>query len=164
VDAARLLGLPFMCAHTVADNCVARFLGDLFAKEKPYRLKDVTDLLMQLPEYQSASRTFAGPCLFAGDPNRRAGKILLEMTGGTSGNKDIFASLEAAGVSTLVSMHQSEAHLKVAKEHHLNVVIAGHIASDTLGVNLLLDGIEKASGQKLDVVEASGFIRNSRLG
>lgn len=162
VDSARLLGIPFMCAHTVADNCVATYLGNLFAQERPYRLKDLLDLLMKIPEYQRASRTFAGPCLFAGDPQRRAGKILLEMTGGTSGNKEVFASLEAAGVSTIVSMHQSEAHLKAAKEHHLNVVIAGHIASDTLGVNLLLDGIEKASGESLDVIEASGFVRVSR--
>ena len=61
VDAARLLGLPYMCAHTVADNCVATFLGERFAKEKPYRLKDVVDSLMQLPEYQTASRNFSGP-------------------------------------------------------------------------------------------------------
>ena len=87
---------------------------------------------------------------------------MLQMTGGTEGSKELCASLETAGVSTLVSMHLTEGHLKAAKDHHLNVVIAGHIASDNLGVNLLLDGIEKLSSENLDVIEASGFVRVSR--
>jgi len=39
-------------------------------------------------------------------------------------------------------------------------VIAGHIASDSLGLNLLLDEIEKSG--KLNVIPASGFVRISR--
>lgn len=162
VDAARLLGIPYMCAHTVADNCVATYLGKRFDEARPYRLKEVVESLMQLPEYQAASRIGAGPRIIAGDANRRAGRIMLEMTGGTEGSKEIFASLEASGVSTLVSMHLTEAHLKAAKEHHLNVVIAGHIASDNLGVNLLLDGIQRMSGETLSILEASGFVRVQR--
>jgi hypothetical protein len=42
----------------------------------------------------------------------------------------------------------------------LNVVVAGHIASDTLGLNLLLDEVEK--GGALDIVGASGFERIRR--
>src|SRR5512137_725552 len=34
VDAARLLGLPLVCVHTPADNCVNTYLTALFAKEK----------------------------------------------------------------------------------------------------------------------------------
>jgi hypothetical protein len=41
-------------------------------------------------------------------------------------------------------------------------VIAGHISSDTLGLNLLLDRVEKASGEKLEVINCSGFRRISR--
>ena len=40
VDVARLLDLPFMCAHTPADNHVANFLQNLFQKSirKDFRL------------------------------------------------------------------------------------------------------------------------------
>jgi len=40
-------------------------------------------------------------------------------------------------------MHLSEEHFKNAKDEQINIVIAGHIASDTLGLNLLLDELEK---------------------
>ena len=34
-------------------------------------------------------------------------------------------------------MHISEEHRKEAEKSHLNVVVAGHISSDNLGLNLL---------------------------
>lgn len=89
VDAARLLQIPYMCAHTAADNCVATFLANTFDEKKPYRVKDVVDILMEIPEYAAASALFAGPRVVSGDPSRRAGKIMLEMTGGTEGSKEI---------------------------------------------------------------------------
>jgi hypothetical protein len=57
-------------------------------------------------------------------------------------------------------MHLSEDHRKEAEKHHLHVVIAGHISSDTLGLNLLLDAIE--SRGPLEVVACSGFKRIKR--
>jgi hypothetical protein len=42
----------------------------------------------------------------------------------------------------------------------IHVAIAGHISSDTLGLNLLLDAMEKRG--PLTVVECSGFKRIRR--
>jgi len=57
-------------------------------------------------------------------------------------------------------MHLSEDHRKEAEKNHLNVIIAGHISSDTLGLNLLLDEISKDNS--LEIIECSGFKRFSR--
>ena len=43
-----------------------------------------------------------------------------------------------------------------------HVVIAGHISSDTLGLNLLLDNIEKYAKQDFEVIACSGFTRIKR--
>lgn len=82
------------------------------------------------------------------------------MTGGTEGSKDIYERFAAAGVSTLVGMHLGEEALEKARKANLNVVIAGHVASDTLGLNLLFDEIEKDG--PLEFVPASGFERIRR--
>ena len=161
-DAARLLGLAMLCTHTVADNMVGDFLEKLLAQEKPQRLRDVLDVLLELPEYKHAMTLGAGPRIISGNPNRKTGRFMLEMTGGTEGHPDIFTSLESSGVNTLVSMHLTEGHLKNAKKHHLNVVIAGHIASDTLGMNLLIDAIEQHAGETFETLDTSGFKRFSR--
>lgn len=162
VDAARLLNIPFMCMHTPADNHVYRFLDALFKQEKPRFVKDIIKILMTIPEYQIAGKFNTGPRIILGSPKRAVGKILLEMTGGTEGPKDVFDKLYTAGVRTLVSMHLSEEHFKKVKNTNLNVVIAGHISSDTLGLNLLLDKLEKTTKQPFHVVSCSGFTRIKR--
>ena len=160
VDAARLLKLPYMCMHTPADNHVYCFLKRLMEKTKPKTVRDIINILLDIPEYSEARKNMTGPCILLGSPNRKAGKILFEMTGGTEGPKEVFDKLYKAGVRTLVSMHLSDEHMKKAKDANLNVVIAGHISSDTLGLNLLLDGIEKK--ERLEVISCSGFKRIRR--
>lgn len=160
VDTARLLDIPFMCCHTPADNHVVTFLQKLLDKKKPESLKDIIDFLRDIPEYQQASLIDAGPKIVNGAPKSKAGKIFVDMTGGTEGSKEIFDNLSQAGVGTVVAMHISEDHLKKAKEAKVNMVIAGHISSDTLGLNLLLDKIEKKG--KVKVYNCSGFYRIKR--
>ena len=159
-DVARLLDIPFMCMHTPTDNMVATFLQKTFDKKEPDTLDDIMKILKTIPEYREASKNNAGPKILLGSGNRSAGRIFVDMTGGTEGAKDIFESLVNAGVSTVVGMHLSEAHRKKAEKYHMNVVIAGHISSDNLGINLMLDEIQKKG--KLNVIACSGFWRYSR--
>jgi len=160
VDVARLLGIPFVCLHTPADNMVAAYLQDAFERKKPDRLRDVLAILKEIPEYREAIKNNAGPKIILGAGDQRSGKVFVDMTGGTEGSKDIMERLSHSGVGTIVAMHLSEDHRKEAKKHHIHVVIAGHISSDALGVNLLLDRIE--SSGPLQVVECSGFKRIKR--
>ncbi len=160
VDAARLLGFPMMCSHTVADNMVYTYVKEIMDRKKPDTVGDVIDLLMEIPEYQEGKKLGAGPRLFAGNKENRAGKIAVtEMTGGTSGAKEMFEKMSHAGIGTIIGMHMGEDHRKEAEKHHLNVVIAGHMASDSLGMNLLLDEIEKKG---VEIIPVSGLIRVSR--
>lgn len=160
VDAARLLGLPFMSAHTVADNCVCRFLQNLMNKRKPKTLGDVLKILLQIPEYRSAAKNKTGPKILIGDAKKKAGKILVDMTGGTEGSKEIFGRLSQLGINTIIAMHLSEEHFAKIKGEHINVIIAGHIASDAVGLNLLLDKLEKFG--KFEIIGCSGFQRIKR--
>ena len=162
VDAARLVDIPFMCMHTPADNHVSAFLNKLMKVRRPKKVKDIVNILLAIPEYKNAARdTFTGPRIVSGSPNRGAGKVIFEMTGGTEGPRGALDKLYKAGVRTVVSMHISEDHLKKAKEVGLNIVIAGHISSDSLGLNLLLDRIEKV--EELEVIGCAGFKRIKRI-
>jgi len=156
-DAARLLDMPFMCVHTPADNHAASFIENLMQKEKPKKVEGILDILAGIPEYKEAAGENSGPRIILGNPRRAVGKIFVEMTGGTEGPKEAYDKMYKRGIRTLVSMHLSEEHFKKVKDANLNVVIAGHISSDTLGLNLLLDRIEKE--EKLETINCSGFRR-----
>lgn len=162
VDAAKLLDIPFMSAHTVADNQVASYLQDLFDNRKPRALGEVLKILTDIPEYKYAAKNYVGPTILCGSKDSRAGRVFVDMTGGTEGAKEILEKLSNSGVGTMVCMHMSEEHFRLAEKNNLRVVIAGHISSDNLGLNLLLDEAEKEFGE-IKVIECSGFRRFSRL-
>jgi putative NIF3 family GTP cyclohydrolase 1 type 2 len=160
VDAARLLGIAYACIHTPADNLVSTHLQSLFDSEQPARIRDVLRLLKEIPEYREAAKINAGPRLFVGADDQRCGRIFVKMTGGTSGAKETIERLSQSGVGTMVCMHMSDDHRKEAEKHHLRVVIAGHMASDNIGLNLLLDAVGRHGS--LEVLECSGFRRITR--
>jgi len=160
-DAARLLNIPMLVAHTVADNHVVSFLQKGIDKLKPRYIKDITKFLKNQPEYAYAEKLGSGPFILAGNENSRCGKVFVDMTGGTEGPSEALQKLADAGIGTIVCMHLSEKGFEAAEKAGLNVIIAGHIASDNLGINLLLDGLEKKLG-KLNYIECSGFRRFKR--
>lgn len=163
IDAAKLLGMDIMCCHTPSDNLVANYLE----KEIKKQLKNIEtvgellDLLKKIPEYKEAMKYKAGPRLFTGKESNYAGKIALtEITGGTEGSKEIYQHFAAAGIGTIVGMHIKEDNRLEAEKSHINIVIAGHMSSDSIGMNLFLDELVKRG---IEVITCSGLIRYSRL-
>ncbi|MFH1820607.1 MAG: NGG1p interacting factor NIF3 [Candidatus Nealsonbacteria bacterium] len=161
VDAARLLNFNLICIHTPCDNLAADFLKEKIGAVNPERIEDLMKLLKEIPEYQEAAKISVGPKIFVGSEDNRCGKIALtEITGGTEGSPKLYEKMSQAGIGTTIAMHQSEEHRKEAEAANLNVVIAGHISSDSLGVNLFLDELEK---QGVEIIPCSGLTRVSRL-
>lgn len=159
VDAARVLGIPFMCVHSAADNNVAGFLQKLMDHREPETLKDIIDILKEIPEYRESAKNQSPPMVYAGKEKNRAGKVMVSMAGGTSGPEKIFESLARAGVGTVLMMHIPEKNRLEAEKHHVNVVVAGHMASDSLGMNLFLDELEERG---VGIRTCSGLLRHSR--
>ena len=157
VDAAKLMKMSLINVHTPCDNLAAKFLKNLIEERKPERIEELVDLLKEIPEYREAMKIGAGPKIFVGGPENRCGKIALtEITGGTEGSPKLYEKMAQAGIGTIVGMHISEEHKKEAENAHLNVVIAGHISSDSLGMNIFLDELEKRG---IEIIPCSGLIR-----
>ena len=161
VDAAKLLAMAFMCAHTCCDNLAASFLDKKIKKDKPETLGEILKSLKEIPEYKEAEKIKAGPKIFVGSKSSRAGRIALtEITGGTEGAKEIYQNMANAGIGTVIGMHIKEEHRQEAEKAHVNIIIAGHISSDSLGMNLFLDEIEKKG---IEIIPCSGLIRVKRF-
>jgi len=161
VDVAKLLGFNLMCVHTVGDNLVAKFLRNKVEKEDSLlRLEDLLNLLKGIPEYKEAMKIGTGPKIYVGSKENRCGKIAVtEITGGTEGSPKLYEKMANAGIGTVISMHQSEEYRKEAEAANINVIIAGHMSSDSLGMNLFLDELEK---REIEIIPCSGLIRIKR--
>jgi hypothetical protein len=159
IQSAELMGFAVMSCHTPADNSVQRFVQRFIDDNMPETLEDLVRAIRTIPEYDHAARKGYGPELILGEGHHRPGRIVVDMTGGTEGPTDALNRLSAAGVDTLVGMHYGEEHRTRAEELHMNLVIAGHISSDTLGMNLILDRIESHG---VEVHCTSGIVRVRR--
>lgn len=159
IDVARLLGIPFFSAHTPTDNLVVRYLTEFFAAREPRLIEDVHKALLEIPEYRIAAQKGAGPYIGKSSPNARAGKVWVDMTGGTEGPVKVMEKLADAGVGTIVGMHMGPELREEAEKHHMHVVIAGHMSSDSLGINLFLDELERRG---VEAIPVSGLIRVHR--
>ena len=160
VDIARLLNINFLCMHTPCDNLACQYLSKVVDKGKPSTLGEIIDILQTIPEYIDAAKNNNPPQIVIGNKNSRCRNIHLEFTGGTEGPKGIYKELASRGVDTIIAMHQSEEHFKKCKESKMNIIFASHIASDSLGINIMLDHLE--GKEKLKIYEFSGFRRFKR--
>lgn len=160
IDIARHLNINFINTHTITDNLVDKFVRDYLNKKGPETVGEIIKALLELPEYQIAQKQGFGPKIVAGAPNHRVGKMMLEMTGGTNPSPKVYQQFSQFGISTIVGMHMREDSLKNANDSQMNIVIAGHMSSDSLGMNLWLDELEK---RDIEIVPCGGLIRVSRV-
>lgn len=160
VDAARILRFNLINSHTPCDNLAAKYLKEKIEGADLERIEDLMALLKEISEYKEAVKFGAGPKIFVGSEENRCGKIaVIEITGGTEGSPKLYEKMAQAGIGTIIGMHISEENKKEAEAANINVVIAGHISSDSIGINLFLDELEK---QGIEIVPCSGLIRISR--
>lgn len=159
VDAAKLLGFPLFNVHSPADNMVQDYMTGMFEDAQPRTLGDLIDVLYKEPEFREAARYNSPPRIMVGSKDNRCGRIACKMTGGTSAPEGIYEKLADAGVGTVVGMHFPESHFEEARKNHVNLVISGHMSSDSLGINLICDVWEQKG---IDIIPCSGFTRYSR--
>lgn len=157
VSAAKLLKMPFLAIHTPADKLAERkvqsHLDNALAGKPKATLKDVLDALNELPEYQ---KTLAKPVIRVGSEKDYAGKVFVTMAGGTGGGDKVAQAYFEAGIGTLIVMHMPDDVIKAVREQGIgNVIVAGHMASDSVGINQIIQALEEKGAE---VLRMSGVI------
>ncbi len=160
--AAELLGIPMMGCHTITDNLVWAFMEKTICKKQFDNLKEIVDAVLEIEEYKYYAKKGNPPIIVNGNENTRTGKVVAtEFTGGTNGPEEFIEKQSHAGVGTILAMHFTEKEVEEGRKHHINMIQCSHMASDALGVNLLIDKWSKEE-KKLSTLDVSGFIRVKR--
>ncbi len=161
IDAARLLGVPMIAIHTIWDNMGNHFMQEFLKMRDFDTVGEIFDYMLELPEYEESMKGRAGPIIVSGDKKSRAGKVVLFFTGGTNPSKELYVEFAKAGIGTVIDMHMKDDAVEEMRKLHINVINAGHMASDSIGANLFFDALEEKG---IEVVACSGFIRVKRGG
>jgi hypothetical protein len=159
---AELLGIPAFTCHTVTDNLVWRHIEKAICQKPWDDLSEIINALHEQPEYDYYARKGSPAIIVNGSGSGRPGKIVATgFTGGTNGPEELMEQQAAAGVGTILCMHFTEKEVEIGRKNNLNMIQCNHMASDAMGINLLLDILMKEE-RKLDVLSVSGFVRVKR--
>lgn len=158
-DAAKLLDISNLAFHTPADMLAERYTQqrmDALSQRNPRcTVQDVIDELMTIREYKEALEG-QQPEVWVGSKDSFAGRIYVEMYGVGAPTLDEYIACSNAGIGTFVGMHATPEVVEGMQKHgKSNIIIAGHMASDSLGFNQILDAWE-AKG--VEIVRINGIV------
>lgn len=143
IDAARMLKMPYLNIHTPLDEVGRRIMTDKINSRirRDSTVQDVVSALEELPEFRNAVTKIKIRLGKAGNP---AGKVVVSHGAGTNGGYEIAKTYFNYGIGTVVYIHINPGDLeKLKTEGRGNLIVTGHIASDSLGINPLIHELER---------------------
>lgn len=158
MQAAQLLKMPFLNVHLPCDIITRRLIAEKVAPfNRPDSRAQVSAVVEALQEFPEHQRALTEPKIVLGGAERFAGRVAVAIGGYTSGGVDVMRAYFEAGVGTVLSMHFPEPDLREAREQKLagNLILTGHMASDSIGINVFLDELERLG---LKVIRGGGII------
>jgi hypothetical protein len=156
---ARLLGMPLLNIHAVADELGRRVLqaciDDVLQGSPAATVGDVCDALESIEEIRNAPTRVE---VRVGDRGAPAGRVRMAHGCYTNGGADVAAAYWRHGVRTVCYIHvAAEALAKLrALPNCGNLVVTGHIASDEIGMNILVRQL-RIAGLEVDCVSGVGM-------
>jgi hypothetical protein len=143
VDVARLLKMPYMNVHTPLDEVGRRIMAEKINSRvrKNSTVQDVVSALKELSEFKNAVTEIK---IRLGKAENLAGKVVVSHGAGTNGGYEIAKTYFKYGIGTVVYIHIRPRDLeKLKAERRGNLIVAGHVASDSVGINPLIHELKK---------------------
>jgi hypothetical protein len=158
VDAARQLRMPVMNIHLAPDIIGRQFFID-FIRRFDGGAGPVGDLVAELRTIPEMEVSLVQPELWLGKAENPVGRWTVQMAAGTNGGAPVFRTYYEHGINTILAMHVDDRDLRELEQLPLpgaNLVITGHMQSDSIGMNRVIGALEQ---QGIEVIAGSGVIR-----
>lgn len=154
---ARHLKMPFLNIHNPLDELGRRRVAEVIQRQlstnRDATVADLIGSIGTIPEFQRASTEIK---LRHGALSNRAGRTVFSHAAYTNGGYEVARTYYKYGVNTVIYIHISEPDLaKLTADGVGNLIVTGHIASDSVGINPFLAELRKR-GVHVDAI--SGIV------
>lgn len=142
VDTAGILKMPLVNIHLPCDEFMRRIILEKIKDHKHHhKISDLLKLIDEIPEFNNA---VSRPIVALGSAKSNVGRIALVLAAGTNGGYPIAKLYYEHGVSTVIYLHIDPTDAAKLNDEKIrgNLVILGHLAGDSIGLNALADKIE----------------------
>ncbi len=158
VGAAKALGMPLVNLHQPCDEYMRQVILEAINSGRTEHVSDIVRSISRIPEFLHAATRVE---VKLGSEKSRAGRWALVVAAGTNGGYNIAKAYMQHGVSTVIYLHVDYGELTKMREDRLagNLVVMGHLAGDSVGLNGLAERLE---GLGVETVKVGILRGNSR--
>ena len=150
---ARMIGIGLMCIHNPCDEIGRRLMDEALRAQLPEkpRVRDAVAVLESMPEFRSALTHIV---VRMGTTDHPLGKWAVHHGAGTNGGVPVARAAFDHGIDTVFYIHIDAGALRrlweaYGREGPRNLVVTGHVASDSIGINVLVREL-RARGLRVD--------------
>jgi putative NIF3 family GTP cyclohydrolase 1 type 2 len=142
VDSARLLDMPLVNIHQPCDEYARRVISKKIEDTNPNLVSELIATLEEIPEFKKAENKIQ---VVYGRPDSPVGKWVGVIAAGTNGGFQVAKSYFENGISTVLYFHIDYNDLVKLRESAIqgNLVMLGHLAGDSIGLNALGKKLEQ---------------------
>jgi putative NIF3 family GTP cyclohydrolase 1 type 2 len=139
--AAKVLGMPLVNIHQPCDEYMRRVILHAIKAGRTEYVSDIVKSISKIPEFRHAATKVQ---VRFGNQNNKAGRWTLVVAAGTNGGFHIAKAYLQHGVSTVIYLHIDYGELTKMREEKLegNLIVMGHLAGDSIGLNGLAERLE----------------------
>jgi putative NIF3 family GTP cyclohydrolase 1 type 2 len=139
--AAKALAMPLVNIHQPCDEYMRQVILRAIKAGRTEYVSDIVKSLSKIPEFRHAATKVR---VRFGNQNNKAGHWALVVAAGTNGGFHIAKAYLQHGVSTVIYLHIDYGELTKMREEKLegNLVVMGHLAGDSIGLNGLAERLE----------------------
>lgn len=140
---AELLDQPYMNVHLAPDEIGRRrFVEIAEALGADATVGEFVTELGEIPELREAETDVA---VRVGSEENDLGEVAIHHAAGTNGGADVARAYFENGVDTVLYIHVDAGDARELREEFddKTLVVTGHIASDAIGLNVLIDALEE---------------------
>ena len=141
IDAAKILKIPLVNVHQPCDEYMRKIIYNNIKSARPKYVLDIVKSLERIPEFRKAA-TKIKVCY--GSTKNKASRWVLVVAAGTNGGFSVAKQYFQHGISTVIYLHIDYSDLIRMYEEKLkgNLVVLGHLAGDSIGLNALARRLE----------------------
>jgi putative NIF3 family GTP cyclohydrolase 1 type 2 len=141
IDSAKILNMPLVNIHQPCDEYARRVISQKIQHKNPNLVSDLVTILEDIPEFKNAATKIQ---ISYGHPNSNIGKWVAVIAAGTNGGFQSAKNYFENGISTVLYFHIDYNDLVKLYESKIqgNLIILGHLAGDSIGLNALASNLE----------------------
>jgi hypothetical protein len=134
--------MPLLNIHQPLDEYMRQVILRKIEMSKLVSVSDLVNAIGAIPEFKN-SLTRITVC--NGKPTNNLGKWVLVVGAGSNGGFDIAKSYFENGITTVIYLHIDYNELIKLRQANgnWNLVVLGHLAGDSIGMNAICNALEK---------------------